>query len=66
MGKERFEGGGMARVGGVGKDEGGGDGYAQGQVAMDDGEGVGFLGVGKRMCGGAERKDIACWRTLLQ
>lgn len=64
VGEEGFEGGGMRRVCGVRKDEGRGDGYAEGEVAIDDGESMGFLGVGKGLRSGAEGKDIACRRTL--
>lgn len=44
LAEERLGGRGMRTLSGVRKDEGGGDGYTEGQVAMDDGKGVGLLG----------------------
>lgn len=60
-GEEGLEGGGMRMVGGVRKYEGCGNGDAEWQVAMDDGEGVGLLGGGKGLRGGTEGEDIGGW-----
>lgn len=56
--KEGSEGGGMAAVIGVGKDEGGGNRDAGGEEAVEDSEGVRSPGGGKRLCGGAEGEDV--------
>lgn len=48
----------MTVVGGVGKDEGCGDGDAGGEEAVEDGKGVSSVGGGKRLCGSAEGEDV--------
>lgn len=62
LGEEGLEGGGMSMMCGIREKEGGGDGDAGGQVTMDDAEGVGLLGGGKRLRGGAERENIGSGR----